>query len=262
MEASQEAPTHCTERRFNALGAVNRQPWNPERRGSGQVDSPEKLVRKPPSRGMSEPLGLASAPQSDMRSGHPGTNQWKRQRQGRNKAFFLNSEYLLRRAWAAGLHHRGGAPTTISPVSAMFLRRRRKHIADIGEIVVGAPPVFKEVGQHPSAGAHTGPPPHKEASQEAPKHCTGRSFNALGAVNRQPWNPERRGSGQVGSPEKLVRKPPSRGMSGPLGLASAPQSDIAEASPRGSLMPRDGGFLTNFSGLSTWPEPRLSGFHG
>ena len=180
---------------------------------SGQVGSPEKLVRKPPSRGMGEPLGLASAPQSDMRSGHPGTNQWKRQRQGRNKALFLNSEYILRGGLGPQVFITGGAPTTISPVSAMFSRRRRKNIADTGEIVVGAPPVFKEVGQHPPAGAHTGPPPRKEASQEAPKHCTGRSFNALGAVNRQPWNPERRGSGQVDSPEKLVRKPPSRGMS-------------------------------------------------
>ena len=100
-----------------------------------------------------------------------------------------------------------------------FLRRRRKNIADTGEIVVGAPPVFKEVGQHPSAGAHSGQPPHNEASQEAPKRCTGRRFNTLGAVNRQPWYPERRGSGWVSSPGKLVSKTPSNNAGGtPWGL--------------------------------------------
>ena len=43
----------------------------------------------------------------------------------------------------------GGAPTTISPVSAMFLRLRRKNIADTGEIVVRAPPVMKTCGPSP-----------------------------------------------------------------------------------------------------------------
>ena len=43
----------------------------------------------------------------------------------------------------------GGAPTTISPVSAMVLRLRRKNIADTGEIVVGAPPVMKTCGPSP-----------------------------------------------------------------------------------------------------------------
>ena len=97
----------------------------------------------------------------------------------------------------------GGAPTTIPPVLAMCLRLRRKNIADTGGIVVGTPPVFKEVRRPPAAGARTGQPPLKEASQEAPKHCTGLWFNGLGAVNRQPWYPDRRGSGWVSSPEKV-----------------------------------------------------------
>ena len=124
---SQETPKHCTGRVFYALGAVNRQPWNPERRGSIQVGSPEKLVSKPPSRGMREPLVLAPAPQSDMRSGHPGTNQWKRQRQRRNKALFLNSEYLLRRAWAAGLHHRVCSHHYFPGVGDVFAPQAQKH---------------------------------------------------------------------------------------------------------------------------------------
>ena len=115
----------------------------------------------------------------------------------------------------------GGAPTTISPVSAMFLRLRRKNIADTREIVVGAPPVMKTCG----------PSPPREVFRIQKKRALLRPRRCL--------------------LHRFVPGCPLR-----MSLCGA------EASPRGSLMPRDGGLLTNFSGLLTWPEPRLSGFHG
>ena len=146
-EANQEAPKHCTGRKFNALGAVNRQPWYPERRGSGWVSSPGKLVSKTPSNNAGgTPWGLLrrhrAACGARTRAQINGIDSaW-----GAARPLFGNSEYLLRRAWAAGFHHRG-CSHHYSPGVGDVLRRRRKNIADTGEIVVGAPPVMKPAAQ-------------------------------------------------------------------------------------------------------------------
>ena len=136
--------------------------------------SPDNLVRKPPSSSAGGATGARFGATKRHAERAPGRQYMGNTAPGVQQGPFSGILNTSCGGLGPQVFITGGAPTTMSPVSAMcFLRRRRKNIADTGEIVVGAPPVFKEGRRPTPAGARTGQPPHKEASQEAPKHCTG-----------------------------------------------------------------------------------------
>ena len=133
------------------------------------MSSPWKLVRKPPSSSAAGAPGVRLGAAELHAERAPGRQSMEKIAPEVQPGPFSGIQNTSCGGLGPHVFITGGAPTTISLVSTMFLRRKRENIADTGEIVVGTPPVFKEGRRPTPAGARIGQPPHREASQEVPK---------------------------------------------------------------------------------------------
>ena len=98
------------------------------------------------------------------------------------------------------------------------------------------------------------PPSHRQASQKARRRKTTAqgAYGAICAVNRQPWNPQRRGSAQVRTPKdplsRVPRQPPDEHLGGPH-----PQV--------GRKLRLRQGAISNENAALTWRRARFQGIN-